>query len=276
MFSKRDIIYNYDGTFEGFLCCAFESFTRREIPTDILSEKDIQPGLLEQFRITTDIKKAERVKRSIPREMGDAALYILENALFTCLEHKEMLMLEFMRLGYKAGPKVIKMLANDIVLTLTKAVKQMSHEAHKFCGFVRFSIHGDLLISKIKPKNFVLQNLAPHFAERMPGEKFIIYDETHNMICAYAKGRYVIADADNVEMPEAGPEADAEEQHYRDLWKMFYDTIAIEGRENPRCRMTLMPKRYWSNLTEMQTPPKTKKRENPHEAELLRLTGETG
>lgn len=274
MLKQRNIIYSYDGTFDGFLCCAFESFTRREIPADILSEKDIQPGLLQQFRITTDLKKADRVKRSIPREMGDGAMYILENALFTCIEQKEMLMLEFMQLGYKAGPKVIKMLANNTVLTLTKAVKQMTHEAHKFCGFVRFSVHGDLLISKIKPKNFVLQNLAPHFAERMPGEKFIIYDETHNMICAYAKGRYVIADADNVEMPEVN----SEEQYYRDLWKMFYDTIAIEGRENPKCRMTLMPKRYWDNMTEFQTAPRSqnKKPKNPHTGELVKLTGKTG
>lgn len=272
-FIRRNLIYSYDGTFEGFLCCAFESFTRREIPSDILSHKDIQPGLFEQFHIATDMKKADRVKRSIPREMGDGALYFLENALFTCLEHKELLMLEFMRLGYKAGPKVTRLLANDTVLNLTKAVKQMSHEVHKFCGFVRFSVHGDLLISKIKPKNFVLQNLAPHFAERMPGEKFIIYDETHNMICAYAKGRYVIADADDVDMPQA----DSQEQHYRDLWKMFYDTIAIEGRENPRCRMTFMPKRYWGNMTEFQTGAKdnNKKRINPHTAELIKLTGKT-
>jgi hypothetical protein len=28
--------------------------------------------------------------------------------------------------------------------------------------------------------------------------------------------------------------------------------VAIEGRENPRCRMTHMPKRYWENMVEMQ------------------------
>jgi probable DNA metabolism protein len=154
-----------------------------------------------------------------------------------------------MRLGYEAGPKVMNMLANDTVLTLTKAVRQMAHEANKFTGFVRFSAHGDLLVSKIKPKNFVLHILAPHFAQRMPNEKFVIYDETNKFICAYAKGRYVISEASEVNMPKA----DAEEQKYRDLWKMFYNTIAIEGRENPKCRMTLMPKRYWSNMTEFQT-----------------------
>ncbi|MCL2335736.1 MAG: TIGR03915 family putative DNA repair protein, partial [Endomicrobia bacterium] len=123
-----------------------------------------------------------------------------------------------------------------------------THEAQKFMGFVRFSAHSGILIAKIKPKNFVLPLLAFHFAQRLPNEKFVIYDETHKSLCAYSKGKYVISDASEVEFPQP----DSDEQHYRDLWKMFYDTIAVEGRENPKCRMTLMPKRYWNNLTEMQ------------------------
>ena len=253
-FTKRNIIYSYDGTFEGFLCCVFESYARKEIPYDIVSVKEAQTGLFEHFNIETEIKKAERVKKSIPKAMGVEALQFLYDALLSCLAKKEMFMLEFVRIGYKEGAKIINMLANDIVLTLTKAVKQLRHEAHKYTGFVRFSQHGDLLFSTIEPKNSVLHILALHFAQRLPCEKFVIYDKTHDMICAYAKGRYVISDASEVTMPEAGEE----EQKYRDLWKMFYDTIAIEGRENPKCRMTLMPKRYWNNLTEMQPKKKNK------------------
>lgn len=45
---------------------------------------------------------------------------------------------------------------------------------------------------------------------------------------------------------------DEAEARYRLLWKRFYDTIAIRERENPRCRMTHMPKRYWGTMTEFQ------------------------
>jgi len=247
-FAKRNITYMYDGTFDGFLCCVFESFTHKEIPEDILSAKDPAQGLFEKYEIPTNLQKAKRVKKSIPAKMGNEAFDFLEKAFLSCLEHKEAHMLDFMRLGYKAGPKVFNMLANNTVLTLTKAVKQTAREAQKFMGFVRFSAHGDLLISKIQPKNFVLSLLAEHFVFRLPNEKFVIYDETHKSVCAYAKGRYVISDASEAEFPAP----DDTEQRYRDLWKMFYDTIAVEGRENPKCRMTLMPKRYWKNLTEMQ------------------------
>ncbi|MFQ7855321.1 MAG: DUF4130 domain-containing protein [Eggerthella lenta] len=43
------------------------------------------------------------------------------------------------------------------------------------------------------------------------------------------------------------------------MWRRFYDTIAIEGRENPRCRMTQMPKRFWGTMTEFQNEPEERK-----------------
>ena len=43
------------------------------------------------------------------------------------------------------------------------------------------------------------------------------------------------------------PALDSTEQLRR-----FYDTIAIRERENPRCRMTNMPKRFWGTMTEFQ------------------------
>ena len=50
---------------------------------------------------------------------------------------------------------------------------------------------------------------------------------------------------------QLGP-AGERELAYRRLWRSFYDTISIQGRENPRCRMTQMPKRYWGRMTEFQ------------------------
>ena len=39
-------------------------------------------------------------------------------------------------------------------------------------------------------------------------------------------------------------------QIYQNLWKMFFKTIAIEERENARCQMQFMPKKYWQDLIE--------------------------
>ena len=44
---------------------------------------------------------------------------------------------------------------------------------------------------------------------------------------------------------------DASEKDFRKMWKDFYDTVAVEGRENEKCRMTHMPKRFWKHIIEV-------------------------
>lgn len=50
----REIIYQYDGSFEGLLCCVFESYTKKERPTAILRDGDDEPSLFEIRAVTTD------------------------------------------------------------------------------------------------------------------------------------------------------------------------------------------------------------------------------
>ena len=74
----------------------------------------------------------------------------------------------------------------------------------------------------------------------------------------HVPGRWSILPMEEFQMGRAG----AEELQYRHMWRKFYDAIAIQGRENPRCRMTHMPKRYWDNMTEFQREePETDSRE---------------
>ncbi|MBD8952707.1 MAG: DNA metabolism protein, partial [Subdoligranulum sp.] len=40
-----DTAYCYDGSFTGFLCCVFESYTRREIPSAVLGPGEGQTTL---------------------------------------------------------------------------------------------------------------------------------------------------------------------------------------------------------------------------------------
>ena len=246
--AHSEIIYLYDGTFDGFLSCVFESFKRKEMPVDILSEKLLQPSLLEQYKIDTDLSKSERVKRAIKEQIGFEAYDLVRDAMFTCLEGKEKLTLNFLKLGFEMGHKAVKLLDNDIVDKLTKAILYLHREAMFFKEFIRFSDHNGLLIAKIKPNNFVLPFIAPHFSDRFPNEKFAIYDESNSALCMYANNKCVISEVQDLQMPKP----DEIELAYRKLWKMFYENAAVEGRENHKCRLNHMPKRYWSNLTEFQ------------------------
>jgi probable DNA metabolism protein len=252
---RSNLVYHYDGSFDGLLCCVFESYEKKEVPSDIFSPETPQTMLFPVKDIITDIKKSSRVLASIPTKIGAQALEFVQRSFLTCLPQKELYLLLFLRQGFRFGPPVMNMLADDVVNTLFKAVKHFEHESHLLKDFIRFSIFQNALVAEIEPKNIVLPLLTQHFCERYPEERFFIYDKTHGMALLYQPYKPTIISVEELQMPEP----DEEEQSIRELWRLFYDTIEIQGRHNPRCRMSHMPKRYWKYLTELDREPRNEK-----------------
>ena len=252
MFNQSNLIYRYDGSFDGLLCCVFESYNNKEIPMDILLPNTPQTLLFQTKEIATDSQKASRVLASIPKKIGVHALDFVRHAFLTCFTQKELYILLFLRMGYRYGPSVMGMLTDDVVNKLVKTVKHLNNESHLLKGFLRFSIFNNVLVAEIEPKNYVLPLLTQHFCERYPEERFLIYDKTHGMALAYQPYQSAVISIEALEMPEP----DEEEESFRELWRLFYDTIEIQARHNPQCRMSHMPKRYWKNMTEFGCLPK--------------------
>ena len=159
-------------------------------------------------------------------------------------------------MGYRIGPAVVRDLTDPRVAPLVTALTHLKGEAHQLQGFLRFSEQGGVLTAEIEPKNRVLPLLRPHFCARYSGERFVIYDRTHREALFYQPGRWAIVP---LEAFCAGVPGETE-LDYRRLWRRFYDTISIEGRYHPKCRMTHMPKRYWNTMTEFQTEPGLRER----------------
>ncbi|MBW4085070.1 TIGR03915 family putative DNA repair protein [Paenibacillus sp. S150] len=249
MFQPAALAYTYDGSFEGLLCCVFESYQWKEVPLAIHSEGEKQGLLLESKWIDTDSSKAERVLKSIPLRICPEAAELVRLGFWTCTPDKELLLLNFLYLGFAHGRKVMNMLADDTVNALHKAVQQLQREGHHYLGFVRFSVYGPVMAAVIEPRGFVLPVIQEHFCDRFHGESFMIYDKTHSMALIHQPGQQAIIPLDEW----VPPEPDAAEEEYRRLWKGFYHAIGIKERRNDRLRSSLMPKRYWKHLPEMNS-----------------------
>lgn len=244
------LIYHYDGSFAGFLCCVFESYDKKELPLDIEPPERAAGGLFAAKWIATDAGRARRVAASLPRRLGGEAAAFVRRAFWTCLPQKELLLLRFLRLAYRVGPSALRMLADDAVAPLLKAVRHLERESHLFKGFVRFAEANGALVAAIEPKNFVLPFLRAHFCARYPEERFLIHDRTHGAALVYAPYKSEIIELAALELPLS----DAKEAAFQALWRSYYEAIEIEARHNPRCRMTQMPKRYWKHMTEFAAP----------------------
>ena len=64
------VVYLYDGSFEGFLCCIFESFAQHEIPFAVWTPERETATLYPFKDIATDHEKARRVFASLGRKLG--------------------------------------------------------------------------------------------------------------------------------------------------------------------------------------------------------------
>ena len=241
------VSYLYDGTYAGFLTCVFDSFRHREEPADFTPFSEAAASFYPQRAVETHREKARRVYRSLDQFGREGKRWAVRGFL-TCLEERELWLWRFYQLGFQEKSAVSRDLTHPVVDTVRKAVRHLEEEAHLLTGFVRFSELDGVLAGEISPKNRVLPLLRPHFCGRYPQEQFLLYDKTHQEALIHVPGRWSILPMEEFQMGRAG----AEELQYRRMWRKFYDTIAIEGRENPRCRMTHMPKRYWDNMTEFQ------------------------
>jgi len=243
---RSDIAYLYDGSFDGLLCCVYESYYQKELPYLIFNHDEPQETLFPVKEIETDTFSAQKVEDSIISKISGEALRMVRLCYFSFEENKEIIILNFLRLGYKIGPSVTNMLSDDTVKAITDIARTVSRESHFYKEFLRFSDFNGALVAIIEPKNFVLPMIVHHFCDRFPSEQFLIYDESHKHAFVYQNGENAIIPLEQLELPKACKK----EEKYRALWKQFYNTIAIEGRINPKLRMGNMPKRYWKHLTE--------------------------
>ena len=243
-----DLVLIYDGTFEGLMSCVFEVYSKKLNVLEVFTEESFTPTLYESYEIVTDLEHARRVVNGLRDKVSPDALYLAANCFLTDEPQKELLIIDFIKLAFKEGRKTPYMLGNDTVRTVTNAVKRMNGEAHHYKGFVRFTDCGEALVSVIEPRCFVLPLLAEHFCDRFHNEALMIFDKTHKAALLYKDGISKIVELDA--LPAAF--MNSEEMDYQRLWKGYCEAIAIPERRNPRCQMTLMPKRFWNHMIEMQ------------------------
>ena len=250
MLNRRDVIYTYDGSFEGLMSVVFDCYSHHEYPFDICPDENMQTVLFcDSVYSATDPVKSDRVIRSIIKKISPAAFYHLYCAYLSESAGKEMKIFDFIVDGYRYGASIINRLNLDSARNLMQIAKATASEAYLYLGFIRFQkLQNNVYYGEIEPKGHVLPLVAHHFRERFSSMPFIINDLTHRE-CLIYNGK-------NTEMryTDAPPElAHAEDEtEIQALWREFYDTIAIKERRNEKCRMTMMPKRYWRCMTEFQ------------------------
>lgn len=208
--------------------------------------------LTEYIQVQTDEDKAYKVASSIRRKISEEVYQMIYRATAHFDRSRADVIFRFLQLGYRVGGKALEYQTNPYVMRLIELDKKAWSESHQFLGAVRFTeLSNGVLFSKITPKCNVIMLIGEHFADRFPMENWIIYDNNRNIAAVHQAGHEwgIVIGAEF----EQGILEQAEQQgKYEHLWKVFFNTIGVESRYNPRCQNTMLPKWYRKNMVEFK------------------------
>lgn len=189
-----------------------------------------------------DSEKATKVIRSVSSKMGEGALMFIKYASLSHEEDALDAIYRFMIRGFKIGHGITNALTEPAVIRIMELRRNVGNEAHFFREFVRFtSVDNHIYISHIEPKNNVLELVGIHFADRMPSEHFIIIDDTRKLAMVHPRDEdsylQVLEDDELALLLKT----DTVRDEYTNMWKAFFDAIAIDKRTNKKCQRNMLP-----------------------------------
>lgn len=209
----------------------------------------------EYVYVDADSDKTEKFTRSV-RRISNLVYRNVFYALLSWQEDAVDAVYRYLILAFKVGKEVEHMLIKPEVMRVMELVRNVSNEAHRFREMTRFTlVDRKVYVSHIEPRCDVSLLVAEHFADRMPSEHWVIVDDGRRTAVVHpADERVYVKHLTDEEFTALG-QAEYETDEYTDMWRTFFNAIAIEQRENYRCQRNLFPLWIRKHATEFRKMP---------------------
>lgn len=237
-------IYTCKPEWEAMLTCIYEASASGAGHENIklLIEPVEQLSLLDEYiHVDSDPTKALKVVDSINRRISP--FFYREMALTSIAYESDALdnIYHMLILGFTYGPNTLEMLQFKDVARNYEIRKRVGREANRFQESIRFHKIGSVYVAHIEPKSRIAEFLGPIFQDRMPSENFAIIDDVHyEAVFHHSDKPFFMRKLSQEELTKL-LETEKSNDEYTDLWKIFFNTISIKERNNPKCQMSHSP-----------------------------------
>ena len=243
--------YRYDGSFEGFLCAVADCLEAGERQPEFVWNGAVHAvGLFagDIRDVATVRESALAFRKRFVRAVSQEAFATARYAFHSQKTGIEQLVWRYITLGLQVGGRLCGMLAEEPVHSVNRIARHVSHEAHKYKGFVRFrDVEAGFLYAQIEPEADILPFIAPHFVGRVGDRPWMIHDLCRHQAALYdLKSWRLIRDIELTSKPTLA----ATEKDYAALWQRYFQRHAIAERHNPKLQQKHVPLRYRKHLTE--------------------------
>lgn len=204
-------------------------------------------------KVKREETKAEKVIDSIRRKLSEDIYEVAYRAALSHDVYRADKIYRFLIYAFVVGVKVMDHLHNPAVYEVFKLTRNLSREYTHIIEFTRFSqMEEGVLLGRIAPENDLTPLVAGHFADRLSGENWILYDCRRKKAAVHQANKgWVIVYMDSAEW-QARLNKKTDEETYEGLWKTFHQAIAIMQRRNVRCQQNMLPLRFRPYMTEFQ------------------------
>ena len=245
-------IFTCKDQFDDMMTCIYDAWASRLGHSNVRLKTE-PVGNLELFceyrHVDSDSEKTASVIRSIQKKISPYAYSMIYKAAMSDQEDKLDAIYRFVVAGFHYGASVTDYLQEPVVMRVFELNRKVANEAHYHREFIRFSnMEHRVLVSHIEPKANVLTLVAPHFADRLPSENWMIIDDTRNLAIVHpADCDYYLTALSQKEMDRLSQKTN---DPFVELWKGFFENIGIKERRNPKCQRNMLPLWYRKHMPE--------------------------
>lgn len=250
------IVYVCEDSLEGIFSGIYRAYEDKRDHGDTYLSLTDEPMLFAEYvEVEPDRQRTVKVINTLQRRFGEDDYVTLCMALASEDPGKAQAVYRTVVDGLKRNGRpghLFDNLAEDNVHKAFSLARGSSREICHLQGFIRFQeLEQKVLYSAIGPKNNVLTFLMPHFADRLPRENFVLYDDIRNLFGIHPAGRqWYLLQGEEAAAPVL--RLSEEEEHYQALFRQFCRTIAIRERRNLKLQRNMLPLRFREYMMEFQ------------------------
>lgn len=148
-------IYTRKDRLEDILTCIYDAWSAAlQVGHDqikLRKEPVFQQTIFDEYiHVDGDTSKAEKVIRSIRRDISDEAYLYVYYASLSDEEDALQAIYQFLRVGFATGSSVLEQYANPSVMRIVELRRKVGNECHHFREFARFeSLNGSVYVSHL-------------------------------------------------------------------------------------------------------------------------------
>ena len=200
-----------------------------------------------------DAEKAQKVLNTIRKNCSDIVYKHLFTAACAGAPDKADAIYRYIQVALRMGKNVVNHFTDHAVVRVMELSRAVGNAQHHYLGFLRFiEIPGNILLARYEPKHRLTELVMPHFVDRFPEERFVIWDTVRNVAGIHVPGENYILLTLTEQQAETLKSYTEDSIKTEQLWKTFVESISIKERENLKLQQNNIPLHFRTYMPEFE------------------------